>query len=138
LAKISSWADLGYGQAQAQTDGFNDSNTFIDTIRRQVAKAVITSRRHRLKAPQLGRHIYKTRNLVERFFQRLKQFHRIATQYQRLARSYQSIAQPYIRSHMVGLIENIHSSACLYPEQQAKWPIAISYYPRYNCNNFAN
>ncbi|MBU0902400.1 MAG: transposase, partial [Gammaproteobacteria bacterium] len=37
------------------------------------------------------RHLYKARNLVERFFQKLKQFRRIATRYERLARNYQSM-----------------------------------------------
>lgn len=49
------------------------------------------SKRNRLKPRQLDRHLYKARNLVERFFQKLKQFRRIATRYERLARNYQSM-----------------------------------------------
>jgi len=39
----------------------------------------------------LDRHLYKARNLVERFFLKLKQFRRIATRYERLARNYQAM-----------------------------------------------
>jgi transposase len=90
-----------YGQAQALLDGFSpgavladkgyDSDAFIEAIRRQGAEAVIPSRRNRLEPRQLDRHLYKARNLVERFFQKLKQFRRIATRYERLARNYQSM-----------------------------------------------
>lgn len=90
-----------YGQAQALLDGFSpgavladkgyDSDAFIETIRRLGAEAVIPSRRNRLEPRQLDRHLYKARNLVERFFQKLKQFRRIATRYERLARNYQSM-----------------------------------------------
>ncbi len=90
-----------YGQAQALLDGFSpravladkgyDSDAFIEAIRRQGAEAVIPSRRNRLAPRQLDRHLYKARNLVERFFQKLKQFRRIATRYERLARNYQSM-----------------------------------------------
>jgi transposase len=33
-------------------------------------------------------HLYKDRNLIERFFARIKHFRRIATRYEKLARSY--------------------------------------------------
>lgn len=90
-----------YGQAQALIEGFTpkavladkgyDSDAFIDAIQRKGAEAVIPSRKNRLKPRQLDRHLYKARNLVERFFQKLKQFRRIATRYERLARNYQSM-----------------------------------------------
>lgn len=90
-----------YGQAQALIEGFipeavladkgYDSDAFIDAIQRKGAEAVIPSRKNRLKPRQLDRHLYKARNLVERFFQKLKQFRRIATRYERLARNYQSM-----------------------------------------------
>ncbi|MDP3847598.1 MAG: transposase, partial [Pseudomonas sp.] len=60
-------------------------------IQRNGAEAVIPSRGSRLKPRKLDRHIYKARNLVERFFQKLKQYRRIATRYERPARNYQSM-----------------------------------------------
>ena len=90
-----------YGQAEVLIDGFTpeavladkgyDSDAFIEAIRRSGAEAVIPSRRNRLQPRPLDRHLYKARNLVERFFQKLKQFRRIATRYERLARNYQSM-----------------------------------------------
>lgn len=90
-----------YGQAEVLIEGFTpdavladkgyDSDAFVEAIQRSGAEAVIPSRRNRLQPRQLDRHLYKARNLVERFFQKLKQFRRIATRYERLARNYQSM-----------------------------------------------
>jgi len=46
---------------------------------------------HRLRF--YDKDIYKARNLVERFFQKIKNFRRIATRYERLARNYLSMLQ---------------------------------------------
>ncbi len=35
-----------------------------------------------------SKHLYKARNLVERFFNRIKQFRRIATRYDKLAENF--------------------------------------------------
>ena len=82
-----------YGQADALIEGLQgyDSDAFVELIQRNGAEAVIPSRGNRLKPRKLDRHIYKARNLVERFFQKLKQYRRIATRYERLARNYQSM-----------------------------------------------
>jgi transposase len=90
-----------YSQAEALIEGFSpeavladkgyDSDAFVEVIQRSGAEVVIPSRKNRLKPRQLDRHLYKARNLVERFFQKLKQFRRIATRYERLARNYQSM-----------------------------------------------
>ena len=39
------------------------------------------------------KHLYKERNLVERFFQKIKNFRRVATRYERLARNYLTMLQ---------------------------------------------
>jgi hypothetical protein len=49
---------------------------------------------------------HKDRNLVERFFLKLKQFRRIATRYERLARNYQAMLSLGGSRYMAGLIEN--------------------------------
>jgi transposase len=54
-------------------------------------KPSFPSRGNRLTPRKLDRHTYKARNLVERFFQKLRQYRRIATRYERLARNYQSM-----------------------------------------------
>lgn len=61
-------------------------------IRDEGAKAVIPPRSNRLRKRRWDRQAYKDRNLIERFFCRLKQFRRIATRYDKLAeREYASI-----------------------------------------------
>lgn len=86
------------GQAEALIEGFSfeavladkgdDSDDFVEVIQRRGAKAIIPSKKNRLSPRRLDRHLYKAPNLVERFFQKLKQFRRIATRYERLARNY--------------------------------------------------
>lgn len=74
LATDAVVADKGY-----------DSNAFVDTITRMGAEAVIPPRSNRLTPREFDRERYKARNLVERFFNRLKQFRRLATRYDKLA-----------------------------------------------------
>ncbi|WP_371923164.1 transposase [Legionella sp. 27cVA30] len=51
-------------------------------------KAVIPSKKNRLHPTTHDRDIYKERNIVERFFQKIKRFRRIATRYDKTARMY--------------------------------------------------
>ncbi len=90
-----------YGQAEALIEGFSfeavladkgyDSDAFVEVIQRRGAEAIIPLKKNRLNPRRLDRHLYKARNLVERFFQKLKQFRRKATRYERLASNYQSM-----------------------------------------------
>jgi transposase len=52
------------------------------------AQAVIPPRDNRTQARAYDRHLYKDRNRVERFFNRIKQFRRIATRYDKPDLSY--------------------------------------------------
>jgi len=67
-----------------------DSDAFVATITMQGSEPVIPSRSNRNNPPSFDRHIYKNRNLIERFFSRIKQFRRIATRYDKLAKSFLS------------------------------------------------
>ena len=67
-----------------------DSDAFVATIRAQGSQAVIPPRSNRLNPRAFDRHLYKDRNLIERFFCRIKQFRRIATRYDKLAQSFLS------------------------------------------------
>jgi len=51
------------------------------------AQATIPPRNNRIVQRTYDHPIYKDRNLVERFFNRIKQFRRIATRYDKLARN---------------------------------------------------
>ena len=87
-----------YGQANALIEGFTvghvvadkgyDSDDFVAMIENSGAIAVIPPRKNRTNMRLYDKHIYKARNLVERFFQKIKNFRRIATRYERLARNY--------------------------------------------------
>ena len=56
-----------------------DADALIALIQQRGAKAVIPPRSNRIEQRDYDHHLYKDRNLVERFFARLKQFRRIAT-----------------------------------------------------------
>ena len=62
-----------------------DSDALIETIEASGAQAIIPSRSNRATQRKTDWHRYKARNLVERFFNRLKQFRRLATRYDKLA-----------------------------------------------------
>jgi transposase len=88
-------------QAPALIDGFDaqtvvadkgyDANAFVALINAAGAAAVIPPRSNRTEQRAYDHHLYKDRNLVERFFNRLKQFRRIATRYEKLARNFTSM-----------------------------------------------
>lgn len=62
-----------------------DADAFIAAIENMGAVAVVPPKSNRRTPRTFDRHQYKHRNLVERFFCRIKQFRRIATRYDKLA-----------------------------------------------------
>ena len=78
-----------------------DGDELINNIEASGAVAVIPPRQNRIVQREYDREIYKERNLVERLFQKLKQFRRIATRYERLKRNYQAML--YLASSMIWL-----------------------------------
>lgn len=101
-----------YGQANALIEGFDeadyvladrgyDSEEFVKQIAASGAEPVIPPRKHRNDQRDYDRELYKERNLVERLFQKLKQFRRVATRYERLGRNY--LAMLYLASSMIWL-----------------------------------
>ena len=65
-----------------------DANALLDLIRASGAKAHIPSTSQRLIHRSVNRRIYRQRNLVERFFCKLKHFRRVATRFDKLARNF--------------------------------------------------
>ncbi len=90
-----------YGQSEALIKGFladyvladkgYDSDQFVATVEATKAVPVIPARKNRRQPRDYDKELYKERNLVERFFQKIKDFRRIATRYERLARNYQAM-----------------------------------------------
>lgn len=87
-----------YDQAAELVEGINavyaladkgyDNDQLIDLVEATGAPA---ARRNRKKQRMYDRALYQERNLVERFFQKLKEFRRIATCYEKLKRNYQAM-----------------------------------------------
>jgi len=88
-------------QAEALIEGFDadfvladkgyDSDAFVETIKASGAIPVIPPRSNRIAPRDYDKDIYKERNLVERLFQKLKQYRRVATRYERLALNYMTM-----------------------------------------------
>ena len=55
-----------------------------DAILDAGAEPVITPKRHRKHQHAYDKTLYKERNVIERFFNKLKQFRRVATRYDKL------------------------------------------------------
>ena len=62
-----------------------DSNEFREELKNRGTTAVIPSKKNRIVPIEQDTHIYKDRNYVERFFNRVKSFRRIATRYDKTA-----------------------------------------------------
>ncbi len=98
---ITAGQESEYGQAGALIAGFDaayiladkgyDSTAFVEAIEHCGATAVIPPRRNRIESRDYDKVLYKERNLVERLFQKLKHYRRVATRYERLARNYQAM-----------------------------------------------
>ena len=72
-------------------DKADDANDFIQMIQDMEAMVVIPVRSNRNQQREYDHHWYKDRNLVERFFNKIKQFRRIATRYEKLDRNFMSM-----------------------------------------------
>ncbi len=79
-----------------------DSDAFVAYVGAKEAEAVIPSRRNRKEQREIDRNLYKDRNKVERFFNRLKHYRRVATRYEKTARNYLSFV--YLASTMIWLL----------------------------------
>lgn len=80
LTKCFVLADKGY-----------DSSDFVQLIEDSGGSAVIPPRSNARNPREYDKGMYKRRNLVERFFNRMKQFRRFATRYEKTAKSFLSL-----------------------------------------------
>jgi len=65
-----------------------DSDAVLDLVRQAGARPHIPSTSRRRVHRSVDHAIYRQRNLIERFFNKLKHFRRIATRFDKLARNY--------------------------------------------------
>ena len=61
-----------------------DADHLIETVIQTGAEAVIPPKRNRKIQRPYDIDLYKERNVIERFFNKLKQFRRVATRYDKL------------------------------------------------------
>lgn len=73
-------------------DKGHDSDAFVNPVRAARAKAVIPPRSNRKTRRRYSRMMYRTRNIVERVFNRINHFRRVATRYDKLAGNYLAFA----------------------------------------------
>jgi putative transposase len=102
-----------YAQACKQVDpkavvtdkGF-DSNTIRDQIRQDRRRVVIPSRSCRKVNLPYDKKRYRERNRIERLFNKLKNFRRIATRYEKLAKTFLACVHLALSFPCVKLIAN--------------------------------
>ncbi len=70
-----------------------DTDKILDYIASKMAVAVIPPKKNRKVQRKYDKETYKNRNQVERFFNRLKNFRRVATRYDKLASSFLAFVQ---------------------------------------------
>jgi transposase len=76
--------------ASLAADKAYDSNAILQDLESAGIQAIIPSRANRLEQRPSDEHLYASRNLVERFFCRIKQFRRVATRYDKLSERFSS------------------------------------------------
>ena len=81
----------GFSPKRVIADRAYDADSFIGKVWAFGAEAVIPTRHNRVEQREYDRHWYKNRNLVERFFNWIKQFRRIARHYEKLARNFMAM-----------------------------------------------
>ena len=101
-ALVAPYLEAPYEVEAIIADKGYDSNAFVAFVEAKEAEAVIPSRRNRKEQREIDENLYADRNKVERFFNRLKHYRRIATRYEKTARNYLSMV--YLASAMVWLL----------------------------------
>ena len=68
-----------------------DTHEIIEVVESKEAQTIIPPKSNRIAQREYDKEIYKERNKVERFFNRIKQFRRIATRYDKTGSSYMGL-----------------------------------------------
>jgi len=77
----------------ALADKAYDADRICELIQEQGATPNIPPKSSRRWKPCFSKRLYRERNLVERFFSKLKHFCRVATRYDRLAANFLALVQ---------------------------------------------
>ena len=69
-----------------------DKQSFVETIEARGAAATIPTQTNRTQQRVLDPHVYRERNVCERFWAQAKQFRRVATRYEKKAANFLAFA----------------------------------------------
>lgn len=78
-----------------------DSDPLVRQLEARGCKVVIPPRSNRKKPRIYDRHLYKERHLIECFFNKIKEYRRVATRYEKLAQTFLSFV--YLAASMIWL-----------------------------------
>ena len=70
-----------------------DTNAVLRTLDQRKIEAILPPKKNRKEQRDYDRHTSKERNRVERFFNRIKHYRRIATRYDKLDRNFFGLVQ---------------------------------------------
>ena len=79
-----------------------DANSLLAALQAAEVDIVIPAKRSRLAPRPIDANLYKDRNKVERYFNKLKQYRRVATRYEKTASSF--VGFVYLASAMILLL----------------------------------
>ena len=83
----------GFAPAVVIADKGYDKQALVDAIEAKGGEAVIPARKNRTVPREIDADRYKDRNLVERFWAKVKQYRRVATRYEKTARNFLSFVR---------------------------------------------
>ena len=89
----------GYDPIAVVADGGYDADKFINLLHEQAIEVVIPTKSNRLEERVIDKNLYRDRNKVERFFNKLKAYRRVATRYEKTVSSFAGFV--YLASAMV-------------------------------------
>jgi transposase len=94
--------------ANLTADKAFDPNAILQQLESTGTQAVIPSRANRLEQRALDEQLYASRNLVERFFRRIRQLRWIATRYDKLSERVSSFVM--LNDYLAGECAHLKSS----------------------------
>lgn len=89
----------GYETDAVLADRGYDANALIEWLEQASTQVVIPAKKSRLVERIIDENLYKDRNKVERYFNKLKQYRRVATRYEKTARCFAGFV--YLASAMI-------------------------------------
>lgn len=89
----------GYETDAVLADRGYDATALLDWLEQRAAQVIIPAKKNRLVERVIDENLYKDRNKVERYVNKLNQFRRVATRYEKTARCLMSFV--YLASAMI-------------------------------------